>query len=1076
LRRPAHTLLGLILAALAARAVALQPDRAISQYAHRAWRIEDGLPNSVARSLLQTDDGYLWIATYDGLARFNGDTFTRFDKNNLPGLRRDTVLGLLKARDGALWIGTNGGGAYRMVGGKLQSLSRAQGLPSEVVGALAQSRDGTVWIGTSAGLCAFRDGKIVQTVTTKNGLRSGSILALAESSDGTLWVGTRGGGLHSVRNGVAYPTGTSEGIIGNSVLALWSDADGTLWIGTSRGLDRMKDGKVEPVNGMPLDQMTTILRDSDGLLWVGTYSKGLFRSVDGAVFTQYSTREGLLNNSVRALYEDSEKNFWVGTNGGLERFTQGRFITVGVAEGLSDSYVRCVFEDRAGNIWIGTARGLNRLSGGKVTTFTAKDGLSNDYIFSVAEGKDGTIWVGTPTGLTRMRGGRIDRFDERDGLLSPSVRALFCDRDGVLWIGSDRGLNWIRNGTIERVPLEGWDSAFIQAFAEGPDGSVWIGADGRGIARWSKGKFTQWGEREGLPDSYVLSLLVGQKGSVWIGTDSAGLIRLKDGRFTRYTTLSGLSGDKVLQLLDDGERIWFGGGRGIWSLDHEQLDAVANGTRKHLTPAVYGLGDGMRSLQCNGSVYPSGLRTRDGRLWFPTVEGVATTLPSTLARRNLRPPPLKIESIVVDGRVTLTPQAISVPPGAKQVEIHYTALTYSSPERVQFRYQLEGFDSDWILAGNRRVAYYTGLPPGRYRFHVIAANADGIWNERGAILPVELKPRFVQTLWFPLLVLLLLVSVVWLLQQRRLHNMKGRQSQLIALVDERTREIQGALEEAEKARSIAEQQEEMLAKALVDAEAANRAKSIFLANVSHELRTPLNAIIGFASVLETGGGASFSERQLKFVNNIAVSGEHLLALINDILDLAKVEAGQMTIEPEEVLLSETFDSVTRVLKGLTLPRGIELEVDLPDGTGRLFADPVRLKQIIYNLVSNAVKFSPDRSTIRIVVRNVTASASPLGVPSTAISVIDQGVGIASEDHQVIFDEFRQVHAPSTKRPSGTGLGLTLVRKFTEMHGGMVTVVSEVGKGSTFTAFFPASSTSPQHPVGALAVGNGARDR
>ncbi len=1069
LRRPAHTLFALILVAFAARTMALQPDRAISQYAHRVWRIEDGLPNSVARGLVQTDDGYLWIATYDGLARFNGDTFTRFDKTNLPGLRRDTVLSVMKTRDGALWIGTNGGGACRMFGGKLQPLSKAQGLPSEVVVALAQSRDGTVWIGTSAGLSAYRNGKIVQTITTANGLRSASILAIVEARDGTLWVGTRGGGLHSVRNGVARPFATSEGLVNNSVHSLWNDADGTLWIGTSRGLDRTRNGVVEAVTAMPLDQITCLLRDSDGLLWAGTYSKGLFRSVDGgATFTQYGTREGLLNNSVRALYEDSEKNFWVGTNGGLERLTQGRFITVGVPEGLSDPYVRSVFEDRAGNIWIGTAHGLNRFSGSTVTTYTAKDGLSNDYIFCVTEGKDGAIWVGTPTGLSRMKDGHIDRFDERNGLLSPSVRALLCDRDGVIWIGSDRGLNWIRNGTIEKVPIEGWDNTFVQAFAEGPDGSVWIGADGRGIARWSEGKFTRWGEREGLPDSFVLSLLVGKRGSVWIGTDSAGLIRMKDGRFTRYTTEAGLFGDKVLQLQDDGERLWFGGGRGIWSVDHAQLDAVADGTRKRLTPAVYGYGDGMRSVQCNGSVYPSGWRTRDGRLWFPTVDGAATTSSSAAVRRNPRPPPLKIESIVIDGRVTLEPEAVTVLPGTKQVEIHYAALTYSSPERVQFRYQLEGFDSDWVLAGNRRVAYYTGLPPGRYQFHVIASNADGVWNGRGATLPIELKPRFVQTLWFPLLVLLLLVSVVWLLQQRRLHNMKGRQKELIALVGERTSEIQRALQEAEKARSLAEQQEELLGKALVDAEAANRAKSIFLANVSHELRTPLNAIIGFAGVLQTGGGASFTDRQLKFVNNIAVSGEHLLELINDILDLAKVEAGQMTIEPEDVSLGETFESVTRVLKGLTLARGIELEIDIPPGAGQIFADPVRLKQIIYNLASNAVKFSPDRSMVGIVVRTLSAVESPLGRPSTTIAVIDHGIGIAQEDQELIFDEFRQVYAPATRRPAGTGLGLTLVRKFMELHGGIVTVVSEVGKGSTFTAVFPTSKSDAQQPEMATA--------
>ncbi len=1037
-------------------AVALQPDRAISQYAHRAWRIEDGLPNSVVRGIVQTDDGYLWIATYDGLARFNGDTFTRFDKTTLPGLRRDTILAFHKSRDGTLWIGTNGGGLGIYSQGTLRSYSVREGLPSDTVTAFGEMPDGTMWIGTSGGLCKYRGGKLERVSLSGFAPAAAYTLAIEYTAE-TLWVGTRGGGLIAFRDGKAVRAYTvADGLANDGVFSLRADRDGSLWIGTSKGLNRMKDGLITKVSGIPEDQLTSILRDSDGVLWIGAYSLGLFRSSDDQHFVNYSSVHGLLNNSVRTLFEDSEKNFWVGTNGGLERFTQGRFITVGAAEGLQDSYARSVFQDRAGDVWIGTAHGLYRFGpDGKATIVTSKDGLTNDYIFAIAQAPDGAMWVGTPTGLNRIAEGHVDRFDEKSGLVSPSVRALFFDRDGVLWIGSDRGLNWYRDGKIERPPLEGWDNLFVQAFAEDHEGGVWVGSDGRGLAHWSHGAFIRVTDRDGLPDTHVLSLVEGSDRALWIGTDSAGLIRMKDGKFARFTTASGLQGDKVLQLLDDGKRLWFGGGRGIWSVDHAEMDAFASGRIKSVHPTVFGYGDGMRSVQCNGSVYPSGFRTRDGRLWFPTVDGVATVWPDAPLHLNKRPPPLKIESVVVDGRTMVSPSELNIEPGTKQIEIHYAALTYSLPERVGFRYRLEGFDSDWVEAGNRRVAYYTNVPPGTYSFRVIAANSDGVWNRTGASLPLKLKPRFVQTIWFPILILILVLSTVWFIQQRRVYVMRKREQELVEIVADRTREIQSALHEAEEARRKAEGQEEMLVKALDEAEAANRAKSIFLANISHELRTPLNAIIGFSEVLEMSGEKSMSDRQRKFIHNISTSGEHLLSLINDILDLAKVEAGQMTMETEQVSLLEVFDAVVRVMRGLTLARSIALEIDATHDIGSLIADPIKLKQVIYNLVSNAVKFSPDGSTIRIVARRLTADKSPLGQAAVSIAVVDRGIGIALEHQELIFEEFRQVQHPSMKRAAGTGLGLALVKKLVAMHGGLVKVESAIGEGSTFTVILPA---------------------
>jgi signal transduction histidine kinase len=377
---------------------------------------------------------------------------------------------------------------------------------------------------------------------------------------------------------------------------------------------------------------------------------------------------------------------------------------------------------------------------------------------------------------------------------------------------------------------------------------------------------------------------------------------------------------------------------------------------------------------------------------------------------------------------------------------------------VTYTYRLEGFDDKPVVAGTRRNAYYTHLPPGNYTFRVTALQR-GAEKPASTAITMRIEPRLWQRTWFPFAAGLALFALIYAAMAWRMRVVRWRERQLVQLVDERTYAIvaekektERALADAEAARVEAERHEKLAAKALIETESANRAKSVFLAKMSHELRTPLNAIIGFSSVLETSNSA-FNDRQKLFLRNISTSGEHLLHLINDILDLAKIEAGKMSLDLQLLVVSETLQSVERIMRGIALPRHITLTFDVAPDLGMIEADAVKLKQIVYNLVSNAVKFSPDGATVHVIARRVAGAASPLGVESLEVLVIDNGIGIAPENHEVIFEEFQQVER-IRHAAAGTGLGLALVRNFVAMHGGRIRVDSALGKGSTFTIVMP----------------------
>jgi signal transduction histidine kinase/DNA-binding response OmpR family regulator len=1000
------------------------------------------------------------------------------------GLPQSQVYDGLQDERGYLWFALLGGGITRFDGHDFKTFTVEDGLPGNVVTTLHEGTDGTLWIGTRSGLGRY-DGSTFETFTAEDGLTDDRIHSIVEGPDGRIWVGTPGG-VFSCRDSSFTPLAPDRlKNVSRRSLAMQGD---TLWVGARAGLYRYHDGTLTAVIDSataPRGLVRTIVPRAAGGLWVGT-GDGVFH-FDGRTFRRVP---GTRSIAVTDVLDEGEKGLWVATGDGLYRRTEGRALRR-FSDQLDGVFIRELFRDREGNLWMATdGKGAVQHTPTPFTHYTTADGLDHNLVWDISGGPEGGLWVATRGGMNRFDGTRFEEITGPEGQLDQQGRSLYLDRRERLWmaVGSRLhtydGTTYTTHRTVAGEPV-----GSVVDIAEQPDGPLWFATLQDGLVQYDDGAFSRLTTADGLPTNGLRTVAVDSQGRLWAGGRET-VMRVADTTVRPVRTLDvEETGTLVALAVDPGGAVWMGTTNGLYVappgapsdslvaigaddgyggsttvsllLDDKgflwagteqgvnRVDTRAFRQSGEVRVRAYGEEDGFLGVEAAQDAVHA---ADDGRLWFGTGDGLTRydaaedrintvePMPRIVDLRFFARDPDWAEYVASTTAWDRLPVGLQLPHEENHLIFRFAGLSFTAPEKVSYRYKLEGFDQQWSPVTKQRRATYSNIPPGDYTFKVHAANSDDVWSQQAATYSFTITPPFWQTPWFYVLCALGTIALIGGIIRWRTWSLEQRQELLEEKVAQRTRELETAREEAL---------------------AAARTKSEFLANMSHEIRTPMNGIIGFADLLTD---TSLSSEQKQFVDAIQNSGETLLSIIDDILNFSKLEAGKTELNTEPVQVQAMVENALAPLAATAAEKDIELAYRIdPDVPAVVAADETRLHQVLLNLLSNAVKFT-DEGEVTLRVRRAPAEAAPAegAAPDGAAAaqqrrpcrlqfdVRDTGIGIPEEERDQLFTSFRQVDSSRQREYGGTGLGLSIARQIVEAMNGDIWVESEVGVGSVFS--------------------------
>ncbi len=1066
---------------------------------------DDGLSHLTVSSILQDSQGFMWFGTEDGLDRYDGHKLKsyRFNADDPHSLSQNGVESLYIDAQGVLWVGTEDG--LNKFDRALDRFTRYQHDPDDpssmttgYVHAIFQDQEGFLWVGTRGGLNKFDPATeqfthYLHDPDDPNSLGHNRIHSILPGQDGVLWIGTRGGGLNKFDPATEQFTrylndpDDPNSLSHKRVYSILPGRDGVLWLGTAKGLNKFDPATEQftryfhdpdDPNSLSDDYVATLLLDQDGVLWVGT-EVGLNKlDLETGKFTRYlhssENPASLTDNEVVALYQDNTSALWIGTyKGGVNKLDLDAFKFTLTFFGYK---VNGVTEDNAGNVWVMVdGDGLYRVDAKtqQVTVYRHDPddphSLSTNNNGAIYADSSGNIWIATDgEGVDKLdpETGQVTRYSENPNipdLMKHDIETFYEDQAGIMWVLSEHDWSALfrLDPKTNQVTTYPWDpdnpdSPNVVGFngnaiAGDPNGMIWIGnwdVDWGGVDKFDPQteQFTHYRHDPDNPNSLILNKLAGiyadPSGLIWFGTD-AGLDKFdpQTETFTHYREKDGLPSDIVRRILGDEQgNLWISTARGLARFDPQTETFTA------YTPA-----DGLQHNQFSTS---AAHKSESGRLYFGGPNGLNSFYAAEITA-NANIPPVVLtdfqmfnESVEFGGEDSPLQQhineleEITLPYNQAVFSFEFAALNYQNSSRNQYAYKMDGLDPDWnYVDSRRRFASYTRLDPGNYTFRVKASNNDGVWNEQARTIKVTITPPWWQTPWFRGLALVLAVGLVVGSYRWRVSAIENRNRELEGQVTARTKELAQSNEQLTVAKEQAEVAQEK-------AEVANQAKSTFLSNMSHELRTPLNGILGYAQILKRRRGLDTTQRD--GLNIIRQSGEHLLTLINDILDLSKIEADKMELYPIPVNLPSFLAGIAGLIRMRAEEKNIYFKFaaaeQLPSGVEM---DETRLRQVLLNLLGNAVKFTQQgQVTLRVSAIGRLQSEGKEQRQRLRFEAEDEGVGMSAEEVAKIYLPFEQV-GDTAARQAGTGLGLTISWQLVELMGGELQVKSEKGKGSLF---------------------------
>lgn len=1095
-------------------------------YSERVWDTDDGFPiqRLLWASIIQTNDGYLWIGTRVGLVRFDGIRFETFNTDNATGILDNRITRMFESRDGSLWIATQYGFLVRYRNHVFEPIiSEDPDTPDPTyVTSFYESQDGDMYVGTQDGVLRLEAGRAVPFLPE---LINQPVEDVLFDRSGVLWMSTPEG-LFSYQDPVLHKYTSQEGLADTYALGLYSTNDGTIWVHHSRGrISRVRDGKASEFH-LPGVQTTVphyLHQDSRGRLWLSVgdtlyqyrseewievpfradlpdlfpewFSIGrtaLGADLDQSWFSWEYAQLGEMISEAEApvsnppdlignhqgkappnILRDREENVWLaGFHNGLVRLRPALFETVpkeplsqvGTADDREAINIYVLEESNDGSMWLG----------GLLSSLIQilPDGSSHDYgrpsafsfpSYTVYEDSQGILWANGAYCI-RNPGDVCRQFTPIQQLQGRVNRATIEDGQGRMWFGTDDGLFRFTPDAARRTTgtwqhfnvANGFPHNKVQDFSKASDGAMWIGTNGGGLIRMKGDSIEQFTVAEGLQSNRVNTLYVDRRGIVWVGLEDLGLARVtyqEEASENRVQIVSfdknrGLFNNGINSILeDDQDRLWMSTRRGIFWVQKEELEAFADGSTGHISSTVYRSEYGLMDSEANGGAGHTALHASDGRLWFGTQLGAAVVDPQKV-RPNRVPPPVVIEGVTSRlESVPMQTDEVRLSEDQRDFQISFTGLSLSAPELVRFRYRLVDYNQSWIEAGTDRSASFTQVPAGRYTFQVVAANNDGVWNEAGASIQVIVAPFFYETWWFRFLALGFLIAGVISIDRLRVRNLLNRKAELKRQVEERTQQLRT---EKEKTESQALRLQEL-----------DRLKSHSFENISHEYRTPLTLIMGPLQQLLAGQYGNLPAESIPLHEMMLRHSGRLLRLTNQILDLARMDSGLSNPVMEQADIVSLLREAVQVFTPLAERNGIRLRFDAqksdkgPVHSCWMTFDRDMIMKVAANLLSNALKFTPENGTVTLLFSEKEAHVR--------VVVIDTGHGIPHDRLSSVFDRFGQIERGSRGRQVGTGIGLSIVKEFTEAHGGTVSASSIEGKGTTFTVVLPKSPNDEGGP-------------